>query len=74
MSNAKICDNCMAVFPEGADGAESGVATVTRTQSGHPVTQQVVRDSCPECVACRPAPTGWRPRELAARPQDTVAR
>lgn len=53
MSNAKWCDGCASLYPEGLEGAESGVATMTRNIDGRPISQQVSRDFCPNCVGAR---------------------
>lgn len=53
MSNAKWCDACGSLFPEGVEGSESGTGTITRNVDGRPTTLQQVRDFCPDCVALR---------------------
>lgn len=53
MSNAKICDQCSNLFPEGTEGSESGIGTINKIENGRNVTLQQVRDWCPECVNLR---------------------
>lgn len=55
MSNAKFCDTCTAVFPEGQEGSESGIGTFTRVVDGVTKTIQQSRDTCVECVDGRSA-------------------
>lgn len=62
MSNAKWCDACGSIFPEGTDGSESGVGQMTKTVGYQTVQMQQVRDFCPECVQGRSASQAWRPR------------
>lgn len=53
MSNAKICDQCSNLFPEGTEGSESGIGTINKIVDGRNVTLQQVRDWCPPCVELR---------------------
>ena len=51
MSNAKICDSCGNLFPEGAeDSAVGQVAVVRKGPDGVRRSQNVVQDTCPGCV------------------------
>lgn len=71
MSNAKLCDECGAIFPEGTEGAESGVGQITKNIDGRAHTIQQVRDFCPDCVSGRQRSKVWRPdqhRTLEAPP------
>jgi len=50
MSNALICDTCVQVFPEGADGSVSGNGTFTRTVDGVRKELNKRQDQCSECA------------------------
>jgi hypothetical protein len=50
MSNAKYCDVCTNIFPEGQEGSESGIGTFSKMVDGRAQTIQQSRDTCAECV------------------------
>lgn len=53
MSNAKWCDSCSSIFPEGVPGSESGVGRITINDERGVRTVDQVRDWCPVCVSVR---------------------
>lgn len=53
MSNAKWCDACSAIYPEGAEGSESGVGRITVNTPNGPQQRDQVRDFCPVCTSVR---------------------
>lgn len=60
MSNAKICDACSDIFPEGQEGSISGIGTFTKVVDGVSRQVQQSNDTCAPCVECRPTNTGAR--------------
>lgn len=53
MSNAKWCDSCNSIFPEGIPGSESGVGRITINDERGTRSVDQVRDWCPVCVSAR---------------------
>lgn len=65
MSNAKWCDSCGSIFPEGEDGSESGIGRVTVNTPNGPQTRDQTRDYCSVCVNVRnTAMNRFNPREF----------
>lgn len=57
MSNAKICDTCQKIFPEGLEGAVTGIGQFTKVVNGLAVQRQKSTDTCPRCAS--PDASAW---------------